>query len=87
MTFTFTVDCFPAYTKFNKTKKVLATLQILDPEDAAHNYSNKGVIGHSGRESDKDSYITGLYGNSIFDAVTTNTGANTGNSDTGNTNP
>lgn len=29
-TFTFTVDCFPAYTKFNKTKKVLGLLQVID---------------------------------------------------------
>ena len=67
MTFTFTVDAFPAYTKFNKTKKVLATLQILDPTDAKHNYTNKSVIGHVGRESDNDAYIKGLYGDaSIF---------------------
>lgn len=67
MTFTFTIDAFPAYTKFNKTKKVLATLQILDPEDTAHNYANKGIIGHTGRTSDKDSYIEGLYTNSVFE--------------------
>jgi len=66
-TFTFTIDCFPAYTKFNKTKKVLATLQILDPDDVKHNYANKSVIGHVGRESDEDTYIKGLYGEaSVF---------------------
>ena len=31
-TFTFTVDCFPAYTKFNKTKKVLGLLQVIDED-------------------------------------------------------
>ena len=29
-TFTFTVDAFPGYTKFDKSKKVMATLQIVD---------------------------------------------------------
>lgn len=28
--FDFTVDCFPAYTKFNKTKKVLGLIQVID---------------------------------------------------------
>ena len=30
-TFTFTMDAFPDYTRFNKTKKVLALIQIIDP--------------------------------------------------------
>jgi hypothetical protein len=30
-TFTFTMDAFPDYTRFNKTKKVLALIQIVDP--------------------------------------------------------
>lgn len=29
MTFTFTMDAFPDYTRFNKTKKVLAAIQII----------------------------------------------------------
>lgn len=29
-TFTFTIDAFPDYTRFNKTKKVLAAIQIID---------------------------------------------------------
>ena len=69
-TFSFTVDCFPAYTKFNKTKKVLATLQILDPEDAKHNYANKDIIGHDNRTADNDTYFEGLYDKSVFDQVT-----------------
>ena len=60
-TFTFTIDAFPAYTKFNKTKKVMAALQIIDPEAAKHNYANKNVIGHVGREDDLDDYYKGLY--------------------------
>ena len=45
-TFTFTIDAFPAYTKFNKRKKVMAVLQIIDPSEAKHNYANKQVVGH-----------------------------------------
>ena len=45
-TFSFVIDAFPAYTKFNKTKKVLATLQILDPNDAKHNYSNTDEVSY-----------------------------------------
>ena len=32
-TFTFTMDAFPDYTKFDKTKKVIAALQIVEDED------------------------------------------------------
>lgn len=68
-TFTFTIDCFPAYTKFNKSKKVLATLQILDPTDAKHNYADKTVVGHLNRTADKDDYFNDLYDKSIFDQI------------------
>lgn len=54
MTFTFTIDCFPAYTKFDKTHKVLAELITLDPNESTHPYSNEDIIGHIGRESDAD---------------------------------
>lgn len=74
-TFTFTIDCFPAYTKFNKTKKVMAALQVLDPTDIKHNYSNKDIIGHNDRSADDDSYITGLYDKSIFDQIEDGGGA------------
>ena len=67
--FTFTIDCFPAYTKFNKTKKVLATLQVLDPTDIKHNYADKDVIGHKERTADDDEYFTSLYEKSVFDQV------------------
>lgn len=63
-TFTFTIDAFPAYTKFNKTKKVMAALQIIDPTAAKHNYANKNVIGHVDRSDDHDEYYDGLYTNS-----------------------
>ena len=34
-TFTFTVDAFPDYTKFDKTKRVLAAIQVISDEDEA----------------------------------------------------
>jgi len=68
-TFTFTIDAFPAYTKFNKRKKVMATLQIIDPTEAAHNYADKSVIGHQGRDGDHDTYFENLYGKSVFDQL------------------
>ena len=85
-TFSFTIDCFPAYTKFNKMKKVLATLQIIDPTEAHHNYANKEIIGHDERTGDEDDYIKGLYNKSVFDQVEGNTeGGEGGNTDSGNT--
>ena len=66
-TFTFTIDAFPAYTKFNKRKKVMATLQIIDPTASGHNYTgDPNIIGHKGRTADDDDYFTGLYDASIF---------------------
>lgn len=76
-TFTFTIDAFPAYTKFNKRKKVMAALQIIDPTVAGHNYADKSVIGHVERNHGVDIYGEGpeeatetdrIYNYSIFDA-------------------
>lgn len=68
-TFTFTIDAFPAYTKFNKAKKVMAALQILDPDADKHNYANEDIWGHKGRTSDDEAYDKEIYGNSIFDQL------------------
>ena len=65
-TFTFTIDCFPAYTKFNRKKKVMAILQVLDNDAATHNYRTKGVMGHENRTSDED--VDKWYSKSIFNA-------------------
>lgn len=64
-TFTFTIDCFPAYTKFNKKKKVMATLQIIGATDTTHNYNNKDVRGHKDRTQDSD--VNSWYTKSVFD--------------------
>ena len=78
-TFTFTIDAFPAYTKFNKSKKVMAALQIVDPTEAGgHNYEDKTVLGHANRTQGADIYGEGVtstavadnpYTNSIFDTA------------------
>lgn len=62
-TFTFTIDAFPAYTKFNKTKKVMAALQIIDPSAAAHNYADHTILGHNTYRDNKDSaaYYDDIY--------------------------
>ena len=66
-TFTFTIDAFPAYTKFNKKKKVMAVLQIIEPRDESHNYTDKSVIGHGDRSSDQEAKE--WYDVSVFDTV------------------
>jgi hypothetical protein len=37
-TFTFTMDAFPDYTRFDRSKKVLAAIQIIKSEDDAADY-------------------------------------------------
>lgn len=46
-TFTFTMDAFPDYTRFNKTKKVLAAIQILKAEDEATMERDQTHIGYA----------------------------------------
>ena len=55
-TFTFTMDAFPGYTAFDRTKKVLCVIQVV--EDAASaDKEAKTVMGHvSTEKSDNDSY-------------------------------
>ena len=38
--FDFTVDCFPSYSKFNKTKKVLGLIQVIDEESTINDGNN-----------------------------------------------
>lgn len=66
-TFTFTIDCFPAYTKFNKKKKVMALLQVINQTDTTHNYTDKTVMGHNGRTKDSD--YDSWYTKSVFTEV------------------
>ena len=65
MTFDFVIDCFPAYTAFSKSKKVLAQLNVIDPDADTHNYGDPNIHGHKGRTSDAD--IDGVWGKSIFE--------------------
>jgi hypothetical protein len=63
-TFTFTIDCFPAFTKFNRKKKVMAALQVVGNTDTTHNYKNTQILGHQNRTSDKD--VDEWYTKSVF---------------------
>ena len=72
-TFTFTIDAFPAYTKFNKSKKVMAALQIIDPSEAGHNYPNHEILGHNDYRDEgengamgSEEYYENIYEKSIF---------------------
>ena len=49
-TFTFTMDAFPAYTMFDKSKKVLCAIQIID-EQAAAAAANDPVLTHEANET------------------------------------
>lgn len=52
-TFTFTMDAFPGYTYFDKTKKVLCVIQIIeDATGATTNWST--VMGHTADETEAD---------------------------------
>ena len=62
-TFTFTMDAFPDYTRWDKTKKVYAAIQVLDTSDltttferlgTSHDYNPKA--GTNG--ADSDPYVT-----------------------------
>ena len=46
-TFTFTMDAFPGYTYFNKTKKVLCVMQVIDDSEAATK-ETESVMKHLG---------------------------------------
>ncbi len=48
-TFTFTMDAFPGYTYFNKTRKVLCAIEIVN-EDIAKSAEGGSVFIHSGEE-------------------------------------
>ena len=45
-TFTFTMDAFPGYTIFDKTKKVLCVLQVINPDTNAEISEGNSVMGH-----------------------------------------
>lgn len=50
-TFTFTMDAFPGYTTFDKTKKVLCIIQVVEDVNDAEK-EIKTVMGHSTGETD-----------------------------------
>ena len=42
-TFTFTMDAFPDYTRFDKSKKVLAAIQVINTSDTLRDYERLGT--------------------------------------------
>lgn len=76
-TFTFTMDAFPDYMKFDKTKKVLASIQILDADD---NFDLTSAGANATPEYERYQYGTDESGEYIWDAKTdgTNPGAGQG---------
>ena len=56
-TFTFTIDAFPDYTRFDKTKKVLAAVQIVTEAEGAEELSR--VLTHSDDYEDANGMIAG----------------------------
>ena len=74
--FTFTMDAVPDYTKFNKTKKVLAAIQVLGADDNFDGTSvdEEGTITYSRYTYDKDtkgSYL-GSKAHTANDTTSTN---------------
>ena len=57
-TFTFTIDAFPDYTRFDKTKKVLAAIQIVTEAEGAEELSR--VVTKSLDDADVNGMITGV---------------------------
>ena len=51
-TFTFTVDAFPDYTKFNKNEKVLATIQVLGASTVGSDISRESTNNTKHKEND-----------------------------------
>jgi len=43
-TFTFTMDAFPDYTRWNKKKKVLAAIQVVDSSDERNDFIRRATV-------------------------------------------
>ena len=65
-TFTFTMDAFPDYTRWDKKKKVYAAIQVLNTSDlttdferlgTAHDYSTAGTTAKTGYNDAQKPYI------------------------------
>lgn len=47
---------------------MMAVLQVIDKTDTTHNYTDKNVMGHKGRQNDSE--ISDWYSKSVFTEVT-----------------
>lgn len=63
-TFTFTMDAFPGYTYFNKTKKVLCIMQIIEDTEGS-NVNFETVMKHAADE------VIDVDGNTVDDNIST----------------
>ena len=66
-TFTFTMDAFPDYTRFDKTRKVLAAIQIIEGGNETEDLSR--VSTHSLDYTDANGMVTGARPFAGFNAV------------------
>ena len=55
-TFTFTMDAFPGYTRFNPEKKVLSVIQVIDEEAGAEYTRRATAVEYAGKKSEDDTY-------------------------------
>ena len=63
-TFTFTMDAFPGYTYFNKTRKVLCVMQIIEDAEGS-NVNLDTVMKHETNE------VIDIDGNDVDDNIST----------------
>jgi hypothetical protein len=56
-TFTFTMDAFPDYTRFNKTKKVLAAIQIIASNTGANALTRETTAASHSHDADANGII------------------------------
>lgn len=66
-TFTFTMDALPAYTMFDKTKKVLCAMQIINEDDATVEADTKTVLTY-----EEDEAVDGTDNDSVTEATSQN---------------
>jgi hypothetical protein len=66
-TFTFTIDAFPDYTRFDKTKKVLAAIQVVTDSEGGKEVLRAST--HSLHEADANGMIDGSFNFTNFNAA------------------
>lgn len=57
-TFTFTMDAFPDYTRWNKTEKVFATIQVIDQNEVTSDFERLGTPHNYRSDEDYNPFLT-----------------------------